>query len=445
MNLRAFYLRRKFWFQDWLKGAPIGRPYREIKFIQEHSREEGEPLRKAALARLLKHAQAHTKFYSGYSSFNLADYPVMNKMKLIENYERLRVADRDIPGQVGDVYVQKTSGSTGTPLTIYQDTRKRQRRIAELKYFGEMVGFKSHDKLIQLRAWNRYQNKSFSQGKKENIVPFDISRMSDQDMKELFELIRKEKPICVRSYAGAFRHIADYAMRHQDECPPSKSLHISIAGGEMLPDDVRPLVKKYVGGDIISQYANEECGILGQERTPTDDVAGVMYLNFASYYIEILKMDSDEPAAYGELGRIVLTDLYNYAFPVIRYDNGDAGMFLPPNEHSHGYPILGKLFGRRLDVVYSTAGIPIHPIALGREFKHYAEIRQWQFVQKAEKDYQVRICLAGGGAEDSVKCITEPLKNLIGQDASLRFEFVNEIPVLSSGKRKMVVNEWNRS
>ena len=444
MNLRALYLRRKFWFQDRLKGSPIGKPYREIKYIQEHSFEEGLPVRQAALEQLLKHAQKHANFYSGYTSLNLADYPVMNKMKLIENYEQLRVADKDIPGQVGDVYVQKTSGSTGTPLTIYQDTRKRQRRIAELKYFGEIVGFKSHDKLIQLRAWNRYQNKSSNQGKRENIVPFDISRMSDPDMQELFELIRKERPICLRSYAGAFRHIADYAMRHQDECPPSKSLRISIAGGEMLPDDVRPLVKKYVGGDIISQYANEECGILGQERIPTDDVAGVMDLNYASYFIEVLKIDSDEPAAYGELGRIVLTDLYNYAFPVIRYDNGDAGMLLPPDERSHGYPILGKLFGRRLDVVYSTTGTPIHPIALGREFKHYAEIRQWQFVQKTVCDYQVRICLVDGAKAESVKRISDPLKKLIGDDANLAFEFVNEIPVLASGKRKMVVNEWKK-
>lgn len=444
MNLRALYLRRKFWFQDWLKGSPIGRPYREIKFIQEHSREEGEPLRKAALERLLKHAQAHTKFYSGYTSFKLEDYPVMNKMKLIENYEQLRVADQDIPGQVGDVHIEKTSGSTGTPLAIAQDVRKRQRRVAELKYFGEIVGFKSHDKLIHLRAWGRYQGDVRNIRKRENIVPFDISRMGDPELKELFEMVRTEKPVCLRSYAGAFRHIVDYAMRHQEECPPSKSLKISIAGGEMLPDDVRPLVKKYLGGDIISQYANEECGILGQERVPTADVAGVMDLNYASYFVEVLKMDSDEPVAYGELGRIVLTDLYNYAFPVVRYDTGDVGLLQRPDGQSRGYPILAKLYGRRVDLIYATNSTPIHPISFARTLKHFPEIRQWQFVQKTEKDYQIRICLVEGATEDSVKRIVEPLKNLIGQDAALRFEFVNEIPVLASGKRKMVVNEWKR-
>lgn len=37
-------------------------------------------------------------------------------------------------------------------------------------------------------------------------------------------------------------------------------------------------------------------------------------------------MDSDEPAEPGELGRIVITDLFNYAFPILRYDNGDTAV-----------------------------------------------------------------------------------------------------------------------
>ena len=35
------------------------------------------------------------------------------------------------------------------------------------------------------------------------------------------------------------------------------------------------------------------------------------YIDSESYYYEILKLDSDEPAEPGELGRIVITDLYN--------------------------------------------------------------------------------------------------------------------------------------
>lgn len=444
MDLRAVYLRNMFWFADWRKGSPIRRQYNEIKFIQEHSAAEGAPLRQAALEALLEYARTHTRFYSGFSSRRLADYPIMNKSDLIANYDAIKVDETRIPGQVGPVYVQKTSGSTGTPFTIYQDYLKRARRVAELKYFGELVGFKSHDKLIHLRAWNRHQNKSAAQGRKENIVPFDISRMSDPDLKELFRLICSEKAVCLRCYASPFKLIADYARRHPGACPRSKTLKISIAGGEMLEDETRAMVKEYVGGDIISQYANEECGILAQERIPTSATDNPMYMNHASYFIEVLKFDRDEPAAFGELGRIVLTDLHNLAFPVIRYDNGDAAVLQPPDEFSHGYPVIGKLYGRRLDIVYTTKGEPIHPIALGREFKHYAKIRQWQFVQKGENDYSVRISLFAPEDRDEVLKIEKPLRDIIGSDARMHFDFVDEIPVLASGKRKMVVNEYRK-
>ena len=444
MNIRSSFLRNMFWLSDWRKGSPIRRQYNAIKYIQEHSAAEGAPLRQASLEALLKYAQSHTAFYSSFTSLKLSDYPIMNKSDLIANYDRIKVREAEIPGQVGPVYVQKTSGSTGTPFTIYQDYLKRARRVAELKYFGEIVGFKSHDKLIHLRAWNRHQNKSTAQGRKENIVPFDISRMSDPDLKELFRLIYSEKAICLRCYASPFKLIADYAKRHPDECPRSRTLKISIAGGEMLEDETRSMVKEYVGGDIISQYANEECGILAQERIPTSSADNPMYMNNASYFIEVLKFDRDEPAAYGELGRIVITDLYNHAFPVIRYDNGDAATLQPPNEFSNGYPIIGKLFGRRLDIVYSSKGEPIHPIALGREFKHYGKIRQWQFVQTGEKDYTIRISLFSDGDREDVLKIEKPLRDIIGIDARMHFDFVNEIPVLSSGKRKMVVNEFKK-
>ncbi len=49
MNLRAFYLRNKFWLIDYLNGSPIGNPYREIKYIIELSYEDGLPYREKTL------------------------------------------------------------------------------------------------------------------------------------------------------------------------------------------------------------------------------------------------------------------------------------------------------------------------------------------------------------------------------------------------------------
>ena len=49
-------------------------------------------------------------------------------------------------------------------------------------------------------------------------------------------------------------------------------------------------------------------------------------INNASYHIKFLKLDSDENADIGELSRIVVTDLFNYATPMIRHDTGDLAI-----------------------------------------------------------------------------------------------------------------------
>lgn len=441
MDLHAQQLRDSFWENDYRNGSPIGKPYSEIQFLCEHSEEEGHSIRFQHLQEILEYARINCKFYHDIQSDNLQDFPVMNKLKLIENYDLIKVDKQKIPNQIGEIHIQTTSGSTGTPFAVPQDTLKRQRRIAELKYYGKIVGFDTHESLIHLRTWNKWQRKTAEQIKSENIYPFDISEMGNERIADLCKLINEVNALCLRGYASSFDLLAKYVKENPMSFP---SLKICIAGSEALHDDTRANVKDYLNCEIISQYANEECGILAQERIPTKDKDNVMYLNHASYFFEILKMNSDEPAEYGELGRIVITDLHNHAFPIIRYDNGDVGIMSAPNEYSNGYPVLSKLYGRRLDICYTTNNQPFSPMTIGRILKHYDMISQWQFVQKAQKNYILKVILRDKESGNSIEKAIIDLKEQIGPDANIQVEFVSDIPVLSSGKRKPVVNEWKR-
>lgn len=445
IDLKAQQLRDEFWRTDALNGSPIGKPYKEIQFLSESSKEEGDRIRREKLHHILEYAINNCPFYSGWGKYNSDDlnsFPVMNKLKYIENYDSIKVDETHIPGQIGPVHIQSTSGSTGTPFKVPQDTRKRQRRIAELKYFGKIVGFDSHEMLIHLRTWNRWQNKTAAQIKSENIIPFDISDMGEDKLSELCRLISENNALCLRGYASSFGILANYVKEHPMTFP---SLKICIAGSEALHDDVRASVKNTLHCEIISQYANEECGILAQEKVPTSETDNVMYLNHTGYFFEVLKMNSDEPAEYGELGRIVITDLHNYAFPIIRYDNGDVGILGEPNEYSNGYPVLKKLYGRRFDVCYTVDNQPFFPMTIGRVLKHYDNVAQWQFIQKGQSEYLLKIIMRNDDDANTYlhSAITE-LKSVLGQAANIMIEQVNDIPVLASGKRKPVVNEWKK-
>ncbi|HNZ98456.1 hypothetical protein [Ruminococcus sp.] len=66
---------------------------------------------------------------------------------------------------------------------------------------------------------------------------------------------------------------------------------------------------------------------------------------------------------------------------------------------------------------------------------------EWQFIQKGQKEYLLKINKKEGF--DEANTISE-IKALIGEDAVLSTEYVDEIPVLASGKRKSVICEWKK-
>ena len=104
---------------------------------------------------------------------------------------------------------------------------------------------------------------------------------------------------------------------------------------------------------------------------------------------------------------------------------------------------MGKLYGRRFDLTYTTQGIPIYPLAYGRILKNYDIISSWQFVQKGEKDYSLILVLKEEN-EDAVSNMVFNIKSFLGEDANIMVEKVQEIPLLRSGKRKPVKNEWKK-
>ena len=84
----------------------------------------------------------------------------------------------------------------------------------------------------------------------------------------------------------------------------------------------------------MSRYGTEEFGTIAVER-PKDQKH---VLNLSSVIVEILAIDKDVPVEPGQMGRIVVTDLFSHAMPLIRYETGDLAVLAPPKEGE--FPIL---------------------------------------------------------------------------------------------------------
>lgn len=438
MSFGGFIRRSIYWTNDCIHGKKVRKHYNEIGTVLSDY-EKGHIIRDKNLDLLLKHSVKYSEFYKSFAGRKLKEFPVVNKSILIQNHDAVTVDIKNIPEQETEtVHVQRTSGSTGTPFAVFQDSRKRYRRIAELKYFGNDIGFKSHEKLGQCRIWTKWHSKSKWQSFRENIFPINIGKVDDNSLKEICEQIRKNKIVSLRAYASWYERLAEFLEQHQEYISDLKSIKTAILISEALNEVTREKIKNLIGVSIVECYADEEAGIMAQQKP--DDTN--YYLNHAGYVFEILKLDSDEPAEYGKLGRIVITDLYNYAFPLIRYDTGDTAILAKGNNTSHGWDYLSRLYGRRLDLIYDVNGNALHPMNFARVLKNISGIVQWQFIQKDETVYVLKL---NADKELNMNSLMSEIKEIVGKDADITVEMVNDIPVLASGKRKPVVCEWKKN
>lgn len=315
------------------------------------------------------------------------------------------------------------------------------RRIAIIKGENEKIGFHSFDPMMHLRAVSHHWGgtRDFLYRKDLNIWYVDNANLKAQKIVEIIKVINEDCIKFVRGYMTTLDMITRYMEERQLKFN-HKVMFISV--GELLQEWLRKRVVDYLKCDIISQYGNEENGIFGQS-----DINGSgrhINLNGAGCIVEVLKMNSDEPAEKEELGRVVVTDFTNYAFPMIRYEIGDLAA--PCEYYSDGtIKSLDKLSGRVTDMIYNTQGeiIDIYN-SIPTEIFNNPLIKQFQFIQIDEKEYLMNISTENDNVKTEEQKFMDKLKDVLGRDASVKINWVNELPVLSSGKRKIVINEWKK-
>ena len=77
-------------------------------------------------------------------------------------------------------------------------------------------------------------------------------------------------------------------------------------------------------------------------------------------------------------------------------------------------------------------------------YNYYHLLKQYQFIQQGEKDYEVKLNLQGNNFEFEDDLIAS-IKSDFGNDSNVTITYVDEIPPLSSGKRRKVVNNYKKA
>lgn len=389
----------------------------------------------SALQKLLQHAVNTTRFYGNTLGSCLTDFPIINKNIIREQQDRFMSSKYDKT----ELVAMATSGSTGTPFICYQNRGKKKRVNAEVIHYSEKAGYSVGTNLIYLRAITDKSRKSRLHQWIQNETLLDISNLDDEHIERFLGDIEKASRIgsMMLAYASTYDALKDYFRRKGHSAVGSSKIHGLVSSSEMLFDDTRVAMSEAFNCRCFSRYSNQENGIIGQDDTENN----TFILNEAHYIVEILTMDADEPAVEGQVGRIVITDLYNYAMPMIRYDTGDIGSITYVERNGVKKKAITNFGGRRVDVVYDCHGKRLSPHSITNAFWSFREIWQFQFIQESETQYTVKINVTD--EFERRREMEALLLRLLGSEAEITIELVDDIPVLASGKRKYIANKMN--
>lgn len=396
-------------------------------------------LRTKYLNDLLAYAKSNTLFYSRVQSCKLSLFPVITKQTILDNYQEFIVDADKIPYQQGVVHIQTTSGSTGVPFKIHQDTRSRVRRVASLKYGNKLLSFTEGEPLAHIRALGHHYDNITSgiiHNNDTNITYVDNANLSDENIRAIINEFNSRKVKIIRGYMTSLDIITSYAVNNNLKF---ESYPTFISVGEIMLKSLRDRVVNDLACQIITQYGNEENGIIGQSGINSSGAEIV--LNRASLIVEILKLNEDTPVESGEIGRVVVTDLFNYAQPMIRYDIGDTARL--GNMKDGELLSIVDLCGRKTDLIRTTSGKIIDMYnSMPNEIYLSKTIKQWQFIQETETRYTL-IFSVKEIIDIDLEVLKEKLKVLIGVDSQINIIIQDKLPILGSGKRKIIVSMLN--
>jgi len=146
-------------------------------------------------------------------------------------------------------------------------------------------------------------------------------------------------------------------------------LKVILTVGETLRPEVRALARATFGATVADSYSSQEIGTIALQ-CPDSDLYHVMS---ESVIVEVLH-DDGRACREGETGRVVATDLQNFATPMVRYDIGDYAEVAGPCPCGPRLPTLKRILGRERNLILMPDGSRHWPLVGFSRFRDVAPV-----------------------------------------------------------------------
>ena len=336
----------------------------------------------------------------------------------------------EVPREHGPVNELRTSGSTGEPVVVrrthltdlyWNALTMRDHHWHEREFSGRFSAIRpTLPRHLRLPNWGPPTSLLFPTGPAQAIP---ITTEIPQQVEWLVEF----SPHVLLSFPSVAEAIAGHLRRNGRRLPELRRVKTI---GETVSARLRQEIETGFGTPVVDIYSSHEVGIIAIQ-CPDSDLYHAMSENLV---VEIL--DSEGlPSAEGEAGRLAITDLRNYATPILRYEIGDWAERGGPCPCGRGLPTIRRILGRERNLVVMPDGSRRYPLVGFTRFREVAPVLQYQFVQHATDKLEMRLVTETPLSASQEADLAAIVRKALGFSFALEFTYFPErIPRSASGK-----------
>lgn len=441
------YLLRLF---DLIKGHHTLAYLNEFEKTLHFSKDDLSNYQYQKTQKLLLHAAQHVPFYrkifqeAGFDPQSMRHLDEMNKIPVLtredlQNHWSEIVSEKH---RKTDLSKGSSSGSTGLPVFYYKDKLAVSAGHAAHLLGWSFATWEMKSKGLHIwgnpstvnNEWNRWSSKMKARLFNHHKFPA-YTLTHGENFRKLYTLIKKEKYDYIDGYTNAIFLFADYMKQHNLQFRHTIKQVLTTAENlqdyqrQLIEEQIAPVYDEYGCGEINGiAYQCEEC----QEYHVIDPH---VYLEFG------------EPSGANAARELVITDLDNYAFPLIRYKNDDMAV---PSENNTSCSIpfssIKSVAGRQSDVIRLKDGGTLSvPSFFGSMLlKQVKGIKQYQIERVKEDLIYVNFVKSADFTGKDHDLLASALDEYLLNRINYEIHYLEEIKPAPTGKYKLLIDKTKK-
>ena len=199
--------------------------------------------------------------------------------------------------------------------------------------------------------------------------------------------------------------------------------------GEILDASLRDLCRRAWGVAVTDAYSSQEVSMIALQAPGGDHYL----IQDETVFLEVIDKQG-YPTPPGAIGRVVVTDLHNFAMPLIRYEIGDYAEVGPPSPCGRGLGVLTRILGRSRNMLRLPDGSQVWPVFSTAMSEALPALRQVQLVQRNRERVTAVMVVARPLTPAEEAAARAILGRAVRDQLAVDLEYVSSIARSTAGK-----------